>query len=129
MIRHLAFALAAALIASPAIAHQVDCHGMPVGKAEKMGCCGAGDAHSYLDDTHFKEDDKGVWHFLSGGVDYPVTGGSGPVKPLPSSDGCYTIWYRRNIQGRIQPDPEHDLPPGTSPDDVIFYCLELPLDL
>ena len=47
-------ALALALSAR-AEAHDLDCHEMPVSQAEKLGCCGAGDAH-FADASQFYED-------------------------------------------------------------------------
>jgi hypothetical protein len=31
-------------LSGSAEAHDRDCHGMPISEAEKLGCCGAGDA-------------------------------------------------------------------------------------
>jgi hypothetical protein len=40
-----AFLALAVALSGSAAAHDLDCHGMPVSEAKKLGCCGAGDAH------------------------------------------------------------------------------------
>ena len=65
-------ALALALSQS-AKTHDLNCHGMPVPEAEKLGCCGAGDAH-FGNASQFYEDVDGFWHYLVAGKDFRVNG-------------------------------------------------------
>jgi hypothetical protein len=70
---------------------------MPVPQAEKFGCCGAGDAH-FAQASQFYEDEDGFWHFLIAGEDFRLVRGTPEnitkLEPLPSADGCYTVWFR-----------------------------------
>jgi hypothetical protein len=118
--------LSLALSAS-AEAHDLDCHGMPVPQAEKLGCCGAGDAH-FADASQFYEDQDGFWHFLAAGEDLRIVRGSPQnmtkIEPLRSCDGCYTIWFRVwSDSGKFVPG---EIRAGMTPDEVRFYCLEIP---
>ena len=107
-------------------AHDLDCRGMPVSEAEKQGCCGAGDAH-FSNAEHVRQDERGVWHYLLAGVDYPIVGYGGPIQALPSYDGCYTLWYRvAGSDGRYLAE-NGEIRAGTKPEDVRFYCLEVPM--
>lgn len=117
-----------AIAASSAWAHDRNCKGMPLDKAKNLGCCGKGDAHTFADGSHFSQDGKGTWHYYVNGMDYPIVqhGSGESIPPLPSSDGCYTIWYRRLVGGGIFTNPQLEIPPGTSPEEVYFYCLEIP---
>ena len=99
---------------------------MAVSAAEKMGCCGEGDAHTSVDGAEFSQDAGGHWYYRG----YPVrTGGGSWLDPLPSADGCYTIWYRYRqpgVDGRYMPNPA-PIPSGGDPDDIRFYCIEIPM--
>ena len=116
-------AVALALSAS-AEAHDLDCHGMPVPEAKKLGCCGAGDAH-FGGTSQFYEDHDGFWHYLVAGEDFLLVRGAPEnmtqIRPLPSTDGCNWVWYRRNDPqtGTWPPDGS-----GTG-SDLHFYCLRL----
>jgi hypothetical protein len=121
-------ALAVALSGSAA-AHDLDCHGMPVSEAKKLGCCGAGDAH-FGEAWQFYEGKDGFWHYLVAGEDFRLVRGvpnnMNKIEPLPSLDGCYTVWFR------IWSDDKKTLVPGEirhgmSAAEVRFYCLELPM--
>ncbi|MBV8104646.1 MAG: hypothetical protein JO223_08490 [Hyphomicrobiales bacterium] len=119
-------ALALALSAS-AEAHDLDCRGMPVSQAEKLGCCGAGDAH-FAAASQFYEDEDGFWHFLVAGEDLRLVRGTPEnmtkIEPLPSADGCYTVWFRVwSDSGKFVPG---EIRAGMTPDEVRFYCLEIP---
>jgi hypothetical protein len=120
--RILFFAASAAI----AQAHDIDCKGMPVSTAEKMGCCGEGDAHTSADGVDFTQDKNGHWFYRG----YPVATHNGQswIDPLPSTDGCWTIWYRyrKPNDGRFMPTPT-EIPIGGNPDDVAFYCIEIPV--
>ena len=46
------------------------------------------------------------------------------IEPLPSADGCYTVWFRVwSDSGKFVPG---EIRAGTTPDEVRFYCLEIP---
>jgi len=121
-------AVALALSAS-AEAHDLDCHGMPVPDAKKLGCCGAGDAH-FGGTSQFYEDHDGFWHYLVAGEDFLLVRGAPEnmtkIQPLPSAEGCYTVWFRvwSDSSGIFVPG---EIRPGMSPDEVRFYCLEIPM--
>jgi len=109
-------------------AHDLNCHGMPVPEAEKLGCCGAGDAH-FGNASQFYEDSDGFWHYLVAGEDFRLVRGvpenMTKIEPLPSADGCYTVWFRVwSDSGKLVPG---EILPGMSPDEVRFYCLEIPI--
>jgi hypothetical protein len=122
--------LAVALAPSgSAEAHDLDCHGMPISQAEKLGCCGAGDAH-FGEAWQFYESKDGFWHYLVAGEDFRLVRGvpnnKNKIEPLPSQDGCYTVWFR------VWSDDKKTLVPGEirhgmSPAEVRFYCLEIPM--
>ena len=121
-------ALAGALSGS-AKAHDLDCHGMPVSEAKKLGCCGAGDAH-FGEAWQFYEGKDGFWHYLAAGEDFRLVRGvpnnMNKLEPLPSLDGCYTVWFRvwsDAKQALVQGEIRH----GMSAAEVRFYCLELPM--
>jgi hypothetical protein len=126
-VRAAILALALALSAS-AEAHDVDCHGMAVSEAKKLGCCGAGDAHFGVA-WQFYEDRDGFWHYLVAGEDFRLVRGvpenMNKIEPLPSMDGCYTVSFRVwNNSGIFVPG---EIRHGMSPDEVRFYCLEIPM--
>jgi hypothetical protein len=110
-------------------AHDRDCHGMPVSDAIKLGCCGAGDAH-FGEAWQFYKDEVGFWHYLVAGEDFRLVRGvpnnMNKIEPLPSPDGCYTVWFR------VWSDDKETLVPGEirhgmSAAEVRFYCLEFPM--
>jgi hypothetical protein len=122
----LALALA---LPGTAEAHDRDCHGMPISAATKLGCCGAGDAH-FGEVWQFYEDKDGFWHYLAAGEDFRLVRGvpnnMNKIEPLPSLDGCYTVWFR------VWSDDKRALVPGEirhgmSAAEVRFYCLEIPM--
>jgi hypothetical protein len=121
-------AVALALSAN-AGAHDLDCHGIPVPRAEKLGCCGAGDGH-FGSTSQFYEDHDGFWHYLVAGQDFLLVRGAPEsmtkIQPLPSAEGCYTVWFRvwSDSSGIFVPG---EIRPGMSPDEVRFYCLEIPM--
>ena len=122
-------AVALALSAS-AGAHDLDCHGMPVPRAEKLGCCGSGpDAH-FGSTSQFYEDRDGFGTDLVAGQDFLLVRGAPEsmtkIQPLPSAEGCYTVWFRvwSDSSGIFVPG---EIRPGMSPDEVRFYCLEIPM--
>ena len=44
---------------------------------------------------------------------------------LPSADGCYTVWFRVwSDSGKFVPG---EIRAGMTPDEVRFYCLEIPM--
>jgi hypothetical protein len=89
-----------------AVAHDLDCHGMPFPQAEKLGCCGAGDAH-FADASQFYEDEDGFWHFLVAGEDLRIVRGMPEnmikIEPLPSADGSAALLRTRYSQWRGPP--------------------------
>jgi hypothetical protein len=128
-------ALCAAILAlalghsGSAEAHDLDCHGMPISQATKLGCCGAGDAH-FGEPWQFYRDSKGFWHYLAAGQDFRLIHGApinnDKIEPLPSQDGCYTIWYRVWSDSHWVFVPG-EIRPGMSAAEVSFYCLEMPM--
>jgi hypothetical protein len=122
----LALALA---LSGTAEAHDRDCHGMPISEAKKLGCCGAGDPH-FGDARQFYEDKDGFWHYLVAGEDFRLVRGvpenMNKIEPLPSLDGCYTVWFRvwSDRQWVFVPG---EIRHGMSADEVHFYCLEIPM--
>jgi hypothetical protein len=117
-----------ALVFAPSLASaHLDCHGMAINRAESLGCCGLGDGHSFADGSHFRQDSDGVWHYIVGESDYEIRQMSGrPIEPLPSTDGCYTVW-ERSAEETGQFHPNHDIPPGLKPEDIHWYCFEIPM--
>ena len=78
----------------------------------------------------FYEDRDGFWHYLVAGEDFRLVRGvpnnKNKIEPLPSQDGCYTVWFR------VWSDDKRTLVPGEirhgmSPAEVRFYCLEIPM--
>jgi hypothetical protein len=126
------FASILALVVAPSAsveAHDLDCQGMPISEAKKLGCCGAGDAH-FGEAWQFYEGKDGFWHYLVAGEDFRLVRGvpnnMNKLEPLPSLDGCYTVWFR------VWSDAKQALVPGEirhgmSAAEVRFYCLELPM--
>jgi hypothetical protein len=123
--------LALALVLSgSAEAHDRDCHGMPISEAKKLGCCGAGDAH-FGEAWQFYEDKDGFWHYLVAGEDFRLVRGvpnnMNKIEPLPSLDGCYTVWFRVwSDSGFFVPG---EIRHGMSVYEVRFYCLEIPIPI
>jgi hypothetical protein len=87
---HVAILVVALALSASAEAHDLDCHGMPVPRAEKLGCCGAGDAH-FGGTSQFYEDHDGFWHYLVAGDDFLLVRGAPEnmtkIQPLPSAEG------------------------------------------
>jgi hypothetical protein len=124
-----AVCVVALALSGSAEAHDRDCHGMSVSEAKKLGCCGAGDAH-FGDAWQFYEDKDGFWHYLVAGEDFRLVRGvpenMNKIEPLPSLDGCYTVWFRvwSDRQWVFVPG---EIRHGMSADEVRFYCLEIPI--
>jgi hypothetical protein len=101
---------------------------MAVDRAESLGCCGLGDGHSFADGSHFRQDSDGVWHYMVGESDYEIRQMSGhPIAPLPSTDGCYTVWERSADEETGEFHPNRDIKAGLKPEDIHWYCFEIPL--
>jgi hypothetical protein len=107
--------------ASRAHAHDADCKGRPLPESVRALCCGPAEAHK-VDIRDLRQDGDGVWHIVVDGMDFPIVHSQGPaIQPLPSTDGCNWVWYRRNDPktGTWPPDGS-----GTG-SDLHFYCLRL----
>jgi hypothetical protein len=116
-------------LSGSAEAHDLDCHGMPISEAKKLGCCGAGDAH-FGEAWQFYEGKDGFWHYLVAGEDFRLVRGvpnnMNKIEPLPSLDGCYTVWFRvwsHDKEALVPGEIRH----GMSAAEVRFYCLEVPM--
>ena len=87
-----------------------------------------GDAH-FADASQFYVDGDGFWHYLVAGADFLLVRGvpenMTKIQPLPSAEGCYTVWFRvwSDSSGIFVPG---EIRPG-SPDEVRFYCPEIPM--
>ena len=112
MIRRLAFALAAALIASPAIAHQVGCDGKPVPDNIRASCCGKADARQ-IDPSNVHQDAVGTWHILVGTTELLVA----DAKAEPSPDQCYWLFWPSSVSAEQMNA------------NVSIYCFFVPMDL
>jgi hypothetical protein len=108
---------------SSALAHQFDCKGNAVEPRTKS-CCGQGDA-LLLQADKVTQDDNGVWHAIVDGEDHRLVDTySRPIEMLPSQDGCYWVWYRRqDTKGQYPEDTPHDT---SGPKDYHFYCFQGP---
>ena len=49
-----------------------------------------------------------------------------PIQPVPSTDGCYTVW-ERSADETGQFYPNNDIKAGLKPEDIHWYCLEIPI--
>jgi hypothetical protein len=118
-----------ALVFAPSFASaHLDCYGMAINRAESLGCCGLGDGHSFSEGSHFRKDSDGVWHYIVGESDYEIREMSGqPIEPLPSIDGCYTVWERSANAVTGEFHPNHEIKAGLKPEDIHWYCLEIPM--
>ena len=96
---------------------------LPVEPATKTGCCGPADALQ-LRPEQMRQDFGGVWHAVIDGADHAVVDPQGaPIAMLPSNDGCFWVWYRReNAVGTYTPEDPH----GGGGAGYHFYCLEGP---
>jgi hypothetical protein len=121
--------LCCALIFAPSVARaHLDCHGMAIDRAENLGCCGVDDGHSFSDGSHFRKDSGGVWHYMIGESDYEIRQTSEqPIEPLPSTDGCYTVWERSADEETGEFHPNGDIKAGLKSEDIHWYCLEIPM--
>lgn len=112
-------------VSSHARAHDLDCMGRPINAAVKESCCGKADAHQITFDKVY-EDSDGFWHVIFDDGDRKVVDGDGrSIQPLPSTDGCNWVWYRRD-------DPRTGMWPadGSGTGSLIrFYCLQIVLGL
>jgi hypothetical protein len=101
---------------------------MPVPQAEKLGCCAASGHAHFADASQFYKGQDGFSHFLAAGEDLRIVRGTPEnlikIEPLPSSDGCYTVWFRVwSDSGKFVP---REIRLGMTPDEVRFYCHEIP---
>jgi hypothetical protein len=64
---------------------------------------------------------------MVGESDYEIRQMSGrPIEPLPSTDGCYTVWERSGDEtGQFHPNRE--IKAGLKPEDIHWYCFEIPV--
>lgn len=93
-----------------------------------LDAAGVGDGHSFSDGSHFRKDSDGVWHCVVGDSDYKIRQSSGlPIEPLPSTDGCYTVWERSADQRTGEFHPNRETKAGLKPKDIHWYCLEIPM--
>jgi hypothetical protein len=110
------------LLASPAIAHDVGCDGKPPSAMIKASCCGDHD-WARLQPGQWREE-GGVYSVLLDGawhqVLYSVAGE--PIKPLPSTDGCDYVWYRRQGANTYWNDDETA---HAGLGEIHFFCLQL----
>ena len=112
----------ALLFASSALAHEVGCDGKPPTAAIKASCCGDHD-WARLQPGQWRED-GGVYFVLLDGAWHPVVYSyhGDPIKPLPSTDGCDYVWYRRQGGNGYWNDDESAHAGGG---EIHFFCLQL----
>ena len=109
-----------ALYAS-AYAHEVGCDGKPPTEVIKKSCCGDHD-WLRLQPGMWKQDGN-VYLVLLDGKWEPVVGHDGElIQPLPSTDGCDYVWYRRQSDDGLWHDNESaHMGAGV----IHFFCLQL----
>ena len=119
------FGLALLAIGWGAQAHDLGCNGVPVAPTTKTGCCGEADALQ-VPARSVIQDQMGVWHVILDGSDHALIDTTGaPLGMLPSNDGCYWVWYRRQHLGAAPPYPPSDPHGGDGPN-YHFYCFQGP---
>jgi hypothetical protein len=112
-IRRAAILALALALSESAKAHDLDCHGMPFPEAEKLGCCGAGDAH-FGNASQFYEDIDGFWHYLVAGEDFRLVHGTralrgnrrvqgGKHRGREANQNLRRIGFRRSHQRGLMP--------------------------
>ena len=112
------------VLLAPATAHDVGCKGIPVEPAVKSGCCGVADALQVPPES-VRQEANGVWHIAIDGADHEIRDTNGaPLEMLPSNDGCYWIWYRRQNVGWPPFPPAN--PHGGKGSGYHFYCFQGP---
>lgn len=120
--RSLLCSSALAMVLSHACAHEVGCDGKPPVAAIKASCCGDHD-WARLQPGQWREE-GGVYSVLLDGawhqVLYSVAGE--PIKPLPSTDGCDYVWYRRQGSNTFWNDDETA---HAGLGEIHFFCLQL----
>lgn len=118
----LALLILAAVYASQVDAHDLGCDGKPPEAAIKASCCGDHD-WARLQPGQWRED-GGVYSVLLDGKWEAVLYSSHgePIKPLPSTDGCDYVWYRRQGADTYWTgDETAHLGSGV----IHFFCLQL----
>ena len=78
---------------APTLAHQIGCDGKPPPREIRAACCGKADAHQ-LDPSQVHEMDDGSWVINIPEGDIKLVG----KKAEPSPDGCYWVFYNKDIQ-------------------------------
>jgi hypothetical protein len=111
------------LLLSPpaALAHDVGCDGKPPTAEIKSSCCGD---HDWLRlQPGMWRQDGNVYFVMIDGQWNPVVKYDGsPMEPLPSTDGCDYVWFRRqSVDGRFHDDETAHVGVGH----IAFYCLQL----
>lgn len=105
-----AFAIIACLLASPALAHNVECSGRAVPDHIKDSCCGKADAHQVTAADIEETDTKYFIH--SGKYVLPVD----KKRAEPSDDGCYWIFYSEAYMSSETGSP-------------LVFCFQMPFAL
>jgi hypothetical protein len=120
--RRLLWSSALALILSHACAHEIGCDGKPPAAAIKASCCGDHD-WARLQPGQWREE-GGVYSVLLDGAWHPVlySVAGEPIKPLPSTDGCDYVWYRRQGENTFWNDDETA---HVGLGEIHFFCLQL----
>ena len=86
----LSFALFA--LACRASAHDLGCNGLPVPESVKQNCCGKSDHHLVAPEAVGINRD-GDWTVVQEGETHVFTDSETALSP----DGCYHVWWRRDI--------------------------------
>lgn len=112
----------AALGGAPAFAHDIGCDGKPPSAAIKASCCGDHD-WMRLQPGMWKQDGR-VYFVLIDDEWRPVVSprDDSPIEPIPSTDGCDYVWFRRQSADTIYHDDERA---HTATGQFHFYCLQL----
>jgi hypothetical protein len=124
-VRSLLCSSALAMVLSHACAHEVGCVGCvgkPPNAVIKASCWGDHD-WARLQPGQWRED-GGVYFVLLDGAWHPVLYSSQgePIKPLPSTDGCDYVWYRRQGENAYWNDDETA---HAGLGEIRFFCLQL----
>jgi hypothetical protein len=121
-VRGLICSSALVLALSHAGAHELGCDGKPPDAAIKASCCGDHD-WARLQPGQWREE-GGVYSVLLDGAWNPVVYSyqGEPIKPLPSTDGCDYVWYRRQGSNAFWND---DDTAHVGLGQIHFFCLQL----
>lgn len=112
----------AALGGAPAFAHDIGCDGKPPSAAIKASCCGDHD-WMRLQPGMWKQDGRIYFVMLDGKWEPVVDGHSNhPIEPLPSTDGCDYVWFRRQGENGYWNDDETA---HSGAGAIHFFCLQL----